>query len=719
MGLPAQPGPSGIPMEQDDPSMTVQDPEQWQEDGEQERDGWGVQRTKYRKTHHFHRPPSVKREQWRWKQLISLNENRRRDGLPPVMELPPLPEEEDSLHHETEYFKLDGERDAPISEEAYAAVIQKIEELENTARVIRERALLIEKIRNEKESEQQLLMHFAEACEQKEEVCEMIFELEDWQSLLSSGFVFAKQMLSSPKEINWKTLTPEHKKLVQEAMARELCEVMQSQALKTVKENETLSQEDIEKRLIPMRWLLTWKPLDEYTDPRQEKQPGVIREDGMAKAKARIVLIGYKHPDLAKRDPRTGKSLLQTSSPTLSRLGRNLLLQAGAMDNHILEAADAKSAFLQADHTIGANRLFTNAVAEISHAFHVPYNTALEIVGAIYGLTNAPRVFWLDADEKFQKLGGECHGIDKCLWIFRNRHGQVCGRVGSHVDDFLIMGDHNDPDWLKYRHGIENMYRWSPWKRGQFVFAGVQLQQLQNFDITLGQEHFCNELRPVLIENERMRPKDDKLTAKELSQCRGLIMKAQWRAIQSAPQYCCRIGLAASSLTKGTIEVLKEANAIVKELQKTSKDNLVFHSFSGENLSWKDVIFLHFGDAAKRNRIDGCDTGGFVTGISSPQILHGKEARMSIVDYKSFKIERPVKGSNGSEGQAMYECEDKGWKARLFWGLLYGCKLLRANADQITSQVESLLITDSRGVYDCLSNSDSPLLGDVKCQEWC
>lgn len=169
--------------------------------------------------------------------------------------------------------------------------------------------------------------------------------------------------------------------------------------------------------------------------------------------------------------------------------------------------------------------------------------------------------------------------------------------------------------------------------------------------------------------------------------------------------------MAASSITKGTLDVLKEANAIVKELQKTSKDGLVFHSFSEENLSWRDVIFLHFGDAAKRNRIDGCDTGGFVTGIASPQILQGREARMSIVDYRSFKIERPVKGSNGSEGQAMYECEDKGWKSRLFWGLLYGCKLLRANADHITSQVESLLITDSRGVYDCLSNSDSPLLG--------
>ena len=34
----------------------------------------------------------------------------------------------------------------------------------------------------------------------------------------------------------------------------------------------------------------------------------------------------------------------------------------------------------------------------------------------------------------------------------------------------------------------------------------------------------------------------------ELSQCRVIVMKAQWRALQTAPQYAARIGVAASSL---------------------------------------------------------------------------------------------------------------------------------------------------------------------------
>ena len=90
----------------------------------------------------------------------------------------------------------------------------------------------------------------------------------------------------------------------------------------------------------------------------------------------------------------------------------------------------------------------------------------------------------------------------------------------------------------------------------------------KDFSVFLSQENFCNDLRPITIDNERQRPKDDQLTSREISQCRGLIMKAQWRAIQTAPQYCCRIGLASSALTKPTLATMKEANAIVKELRE-------------------------------------------------------------------------------------------------------------------------------------------------------
>ena len=145
--------------------------------------------------------------------------------------------------------------------------------------------------------------------------------------------------------------------LVHEAMARELCEALQSQALRTVKEK--VQDETLVSRCIPMRWLLTWKALDEFADPSQEPQPGILRQDGRVKAKARIVLSGYKHPDLAKRDPHHHQALLFCKHQALLYY----VLQAGALDRHLLECADAKSSFVQAEQGVGVkNEICTTAV---------------------------------------------------------------------------------------------------------------------------------------------------------------------------------------------------------------------------------------------------------------------------------------------------------------------------------------------------------------------
>ena len=302
---------------------------------------------------------------------------------------------------------------------------------------------------------------------------------------------------------------------------------------------------------------------------------------GKNKAKARIVLIGYKHPDLAQRDERTGQPKLMTASPTLSRLGRSMLFQASALDHHTLECADAKSAFLQADQGIGTEPLFTRGVPELALALGVTPGTLLEVVGAVYGLTNAPRIFWLDADAKMRALGGVPHDIDRCLWIFKSRDNRrIIGRIGCHVDDFLISGDHQDPEWMAIREKVKKMYSWSPWKSGSFTFAGLEVQLLKNFEIRVTQENFCNALRPIEIVNEHSRSDSDPLSAKEVSQYRGLVMKAQWRAVQTGFQYAARVGVAASAASKATFSNLKEANSIMRELRKTAKEDIVYHAFN-------------------------------------------------------------------------------------------------------------------------------------------
>ena len=233
------------------------------------------------------------------------------------------------------------------------------------------------------------------------------------------------------------------------------------------------------------------------------------------------------------------------------------------------------------------------------------------------------------------------------------------------------------------------------------------------YSIHVNQEEFCNGLKPVVIEHEKSRSVGDPLSPTEVSQTRALLMKAQWRALQTAPQFCARINLASSSVATPTLATLQEANNIIKDMRKTSKEDIVFHSFnyfrkSNDQLDFRDVIFLHWGDAGHKNRPGNHSTGGLISGMSTPEILQGYETPVSLIDWKSWKLRRVSAGSNGSEAQGICEAEDKGWKCRLMWALLNGLTLKRDNADILAATFLAFLIMDSRGCYDALTGTETP-----------
>ena len=750
--LPDEPHPEGAPLPEEDMAR-AQPSQQWFRGVQEMSDEWTRRvverhardrsRSRERKQEENKQQDLVKQVR-RWQQLISVNENRRREGLPPIMKLPEhVPEFDDDMEntaHEdkkakVEHFSLE-ENDVPVCEESYEEIMMKIEQLEETAKQISELEQLREQLHHERREEQKLLQLFSAACDTEEEICEISFDLDNPMMLIQQGFVYTKAMLQGPsKEVVFRQLTPQHKELFQEAMAREISEVLRSQAVRATKEK--LTEEEVKERIIPMRWVLTWKFIPGTTVPKTDKAADttaasstetansktmkkktkheVTDETGQYKAKARLVLLGFKHPDLAARDPRTGQRKLATAAPTLTRTSRNLLLQASAMDEHTVESADAKSAFLQSQRKLEGEPLYTRGVDELAHALHVTPGVAIQIIGAFYGLTISPRMFWLDADEHMRKRGGITHPCEKCLWIFLSEdRKRVIGRVGAHVDDFLICGSEKDVEWQKVRNSISTMYSWSPWQKGTFTFAGCEVKQMKDFSIHLTQTEFSIALRTIDIESDKSRSDNDALTPAEISQFRGGIMKASWRAVQTSPQYAARVNITASKANTATVGDLRETNRILKDMKKTSTVGLTFPAFNSgrsQPFSWKDMVMLHFGDASQHNRPDGSATGGYITGFSNSDILSGNECPMSVIDWRSWRLERPTKGSNGCESQAVYETEDRGWKCRIIWKLLYEPFLIRGDQDSAAASIESLLIMDSRGLYDAITLSETAFCG--------
>ena len=96
---------------------------------------------------------------------------------------------------------------------------------------------------------------------------------------------------------------------------------------------------------------------------------------------------------------------LPTSSPTMSRRTRQLILSVAASKGWLAYQADATTAFLQGGATQTARSIFALPVAELSERLGVSERQAVQIDKAVYGLANAPRGWFRDVHKTLEELG--------------------------------------------------------------------------------------------------------------------------------------------------------------------------------------------------------------------------------------------------------------------------------------------------------------------------
>ncbi|CAK0867947.1 unnamed protein product, partial [Prorocentrum cordatum] len=507
-------------------------------------------------------------------------------------------------------------------------------------------------------------------------------------------------------EVSFGRLSPEEKPLFQEAMARGLAEHLEVPTVRAASAYADYNRgKDIPAdKLIKMRWLLTWKPLTPPEPPDKSDPHPVSTPDGKFKAKARIILLGFSHPDLVSRD-KFGDRVLPTASPTISRKGKLALLQMAAFHGWTFELADAKSAFLQAGHTEEWRKLYTKGVKELRQALQINEEESMRVLAAIYGITNAPWVFWKYVDHKIHEAGGKSVLIEPCIWIIQDQNGTVCGVIGSHVDDFGIAGDSDNKFYLDMKNMLKEMLRWSPWRSTPCMWAGMWITQEPSGKIHASQEEFCHQLLEIRVESGKYLSKDDKLKPEDVTQFRAGLMICQWRATQTAPQFSCRVSLLAQRVNEATFGDLKDTNALIRDVKRTARDSLVFHNFNsngGGKLKWDDLVIVTWVDASRL-----LQRGGYIVAFTTAEILKQKECAVSIADWRSYKLKRTGIGTNGCEGQALYDGENAAYLMRMLWSVMHGVPVTAHTQEEVAQSMTSVLVIDSRGVYDSVHNKES------------
>ena len=87
------------------------------------------------------------------------------------------------------------------------------------------------------------------------------------------------------------------------------------------------------------------------------------------------------------------------------------------------------------------------------------------------------------------------------------------------MDDFLIAGDHRDPQYLELREKLKTIDRWGAWEKGTFSMCGVRISQKLDFSFELDQAKYVHDTLNLI---DIPKGTDRKATDREVSQLRGV-----------------------------------------------------------------------------------------------------------------------------------------------------------------------------------------------------
>ena len=531
----------------------------------------------------------------------------------------------------------------------------------------------------------------------------------------------------SSAEVQYGKLSPEDQELFKRAKNSEVSSFIRSEAVRRCLNWEEQQRAQNSDRVLRARWILVWKPVppEDREAARQDaatNEKTVYTKAGDKKAKARIVVLGYQHPDLTS-------ATFKSSAPVQSHLMRNLSLCLVAQRGWTLEGLDMSTAFLQTgSETVEGRELWTSGVPELREALSVGDKEVLRLLRNVYGNADAPRGLWADVDKTLSRLGGHRVVGDASFWVWtqpnpspRNEADShtVIGFVGMHVDDANRAGDLDNPSWLAVREQIDKSYKWGTVKSQTYRHTGVDLDVQEAGAerwVQLDQTFYAEALQDLSMNTERLRgdPKE-KLTPSEMAACRASLGALQWLATQTQVQICGRVNLLLTELTVyQTVEVARELNGLIKEVRNNPVVLKLWRL--PEAAHWQDFTVVTLADQAHGNRPEGGSTGGLMTFLGGPQHRRGQVGRLNLVAWRTWRLRRKAVSTNDGEIQSMLEGEDANYRTRYLWCQLNGCCAMVEGdmldtANRMVRYLPGIVGTDSKGGYDAINKNEGPLLG--------
>eukprot|EP00971_Amphidinium_carterae_P159289 3157789-Amphidinium_carterae.1 len=337
------------------------------------------------------------------------------------------------------------------------------------------------------------------------------------------------------------------------------------------------------------------------------------------KAKSRMVLPGH-------RDPALGEA--QIDSPTVPTIMLHMTLTWAASKRYSVRSFDVQTAFLSG-RPIEREVYFRTPKlpASSKHGTPVlPHGTLLHLLKGAYGLSEAPRLWFLQAKKLVEECGfRELMEARACF--VHNGHVTVKGAGRTpvvkmilllHVDDGLLVADFEDVECLEVYERVNARFsikEWNILRPGHpITYLGLQIRQTSEGFTLCMREYVEQKIQPVTVSKQSQ--DEDVLSPqqqKEYNLYRSLLQRLAWpsRHVGIEHAYDCSSMAARSSEAK--VKDLKELNALARRVMQSAKAGEMVLHYQPIDVAHPWFVTTH--DASFARETNGRSQAGHIVGI--------------------------------------------------------------------------------------------------------
>ena len=479
-------------------------------------------------------------------------------------------------------------------------------------------------------------------------------------------------------EVKFKTLNEQEQQEFRNAMRGELNSFLERDAV------EIALREGIDPRkVLGMRWVLTWKPVQDKNGSEVGKRP-----------KARLIIRGYEDPNLLH---------LRRDSPTLAVQSRNTLFSLMSMFKWKLFCGDIKTAFLNGDHVPENEQVFGEPPNEVREFMGMDQKHVLRIKKVIYGLLHAPRAWMQKLDSVLQEQGWCRSRLEPCVWRLYDSQDNLTGLIGCHVDDVLVAGEGE-----YYQERVDLLRKsfpfgsWLSASDQNVTFCGCEVKQETNFDIVVSQERYSMGINEIPLSLERKSSTELPANTEETKQLRAVLGALSWRATQTSPWLGASVSVLQGVQSSPTVADLLTANKLVRTQRALHDVPIRFCS------NIEKPILITYTDASWACRRDGTSQGGQISVIADVSVLEGHRSAFSPVAWQSRKLARVARSSTSAEVQMASNATDHHeFLKQILLEWFNKRPVLENSPDQVMKTMPSILILDAKNLYDALSRIET------------